>query len=147
MARIGAAELGKRAEEMIVPGLALGGHEAAHGEGVHELVIEVLVLGNVYGANAARLACGLRLGAGLDRLRFGEGFGGRIDAEPVLTADAKESLGIDRAVEVIVKVGALRHTLEEDAQRQRISANGIELLDDAKLAVLRLLLRKRKHRH
>ena len=147
MARVGATELGECPEEMIVPGLALRRHEAAHREGIDQLVVELLVLRHIGGANVAGLADRLGLGAGLDRLRLGEGLGDRIDAQPILTADADEGLGIDRAVEMIVQVGALRHALEKGIEGERIAANGIERLCRAKLAVLRLLLRARKQRH
>ena len=135
VARIGAAELGEGSEEMIVPGLALRGNEAAHGEGIDQLVVEALVLRHVGGGNVARFAHRLRLRAGLDRLRLGEALGDRIDAETVLAADADEGLGVDRAVEMIVQVGALRHALEKVAERKRIAANGVERLRRAKLGI------------
>ncbi len=147
VARVGATELGERPEEMIVPGLALRRHEAAHREGIDQLVIEMLVLGHIGGSDVAGLADRLGLGARLDRLRLGEGLGDRIDAQPILTANADEGLGIDRPVEMIVQVGALRHALEKSIEGERIAPNGIERLCRAKLAVLRLLLCTRKERH
>ncbi len=72
MARIGPAEFGEGLEEMIVPGLALGGHEAAHREGIDQPVVELLGLGNIGGFDVALLADRLGLGTRPDRLRLGE---------------------------------------------------------------------------
>ena len=83
-------------------------------------------LGNFGDFDVALLADRLGLGTRPDRLRLGEGLGDRVDAEPILAADADERLGIDRAVEMIVQVGALGHGGEKGAERQRIGAKGIE---------------------
>ena len=112
VARIGAAELGKGSEEMIVRGLPLGRNKTAHRERVDQLVVEVLVLRHVGGLDIAGLADRLRLGARPYRLRLGEGLGDRIDAETVLAAHTDKGLGIDRPVEMIMQIGALRHALE-----------------------------------
>ena len=59
-------------------------------------------------------------------MRLGEAHSLGVDAEPVLDADADERLGIDRAVEMIVQIGALGHGGEKGTERQRIGAEGIE---------------------
>lgn len=142
--RIGAAEFRECPEEMVVSGHALRGDEAAHRKRIDQIVVESLVFGYVGGGNIAGLTHGRGLGSRLDRLRFSEGLRGRIYAETVFAADADEGLGIDRAVEMIVQIGALRHALEELAKSQRIAADGIELLARAQLAFGRLPLRRRR---
>jgi hypothetical protein len=87
------------------------------------------------GGNIALFARRLRLRIGLDRLRFGNTFGDRIDAETILTADADERLGVDGAVEVIVQIRALRHALEKLVERQRIGAHPLQLPRGASLSV------------
>ena len=142
VAGIGAAEFREGSEEMVMPGHALGRDEAAHGEGIDQGIVEVLVLGDFGGGNIARLADRLGRGSRLDRLRLGERLGGLIDAETVFTPDADERLGVDGAVQMIVQVGALRHALEEVAQGKRVGADLLQLLRGALFGSWRRLGRR-----
>ena len=131
MTRVGAAEFGEGSEEMVVARYGLGGDEAAHGKGIDQLVVKSLVLERFRGWNVAGLADRLGLGSGLDRLRLREPLRHSVYAELVIGADADERLGVDRAIQMIVQIGALRHALQEVAQSERVVADSFELLHRA----------------
>jgi hypothetical protein len=106
-----AAEALKGSEELVVAADAGGGDEAAHGEGVDEGVVELLVLEGVGGGDGSFATDGRRGQAargGLDQAEF-DG----IDAEVVGGGVPEEGLGIDCAGEMHVEIGALGHLLQE----------------------------------
>jgi hypothetical protein len=116
---------------MVMPGDALGGDEAAHGKGVDQGVVEVLVLGDVGGGNVARFAHRLRLRPSVDRLRFGKRFCRLVHAETVFGTGADESLGVHSAVQMVVQVGALGHAHQEFTQSKRVFTHPLQLLRGA----------------
>jgi hypothetical protein len=120
MTRIIAAEPGEGAEEMIMCGHPLGGHEAAHREGVDQGVVERLVLRQFGGRDLILFANRLELRASPHGLRLGKRLGVGIDAELVFNCVVEMGLGIDRAAQMAVEIGTLRHALEEVAKREGV---------------------------
>src|SRR4029077_608834 len=111
---------------MIVTADSGGGDERAHGEGVDEAVVEVLVGEGAGCGNAAFTADGLGRDAARHFLGFEECERGEIDAESVFGAGANPSFGVDGAGEVAVEVSAFGHAQEEVVKLERILADGFE---------------------
>ena len=130
MAWIDAAELCESPEEMVMRRHALRGDEAAHGKRVNQCIVEMLVLSGLRSGNGAHLAY-RRLIARRLRLRLVNELPTGSTQRLSSTASPMKRLGKNGAVQMIVEVGAFRHALEEDAQRQRIAADGIQLLGRA----------------
>ena len=109
VALVGAAEFVEGIEEMIVPGFACFGNEGPHGEGVDQIVVELLILGNAGCGDKIRVADARRHRLCKCQLC-------RIDAQSVFTSGANERLGVDCSGEVNVQIGTLRHLEEKGAE-------------------------------
>ena len=105
-----AVEGGKK---LVVPAEAGRGHKAAHGEGVDQPVVEILV-GRKLSPESARCRYQLPLA-----WRLGKVQRHRVHAQPVLAGVADKGLGIHRAGKMNVQVGALGKLVQKRAQRQR----------------------------
>ncbi len=143
MAGIGAAEFLEGAEEMVMSGVALGRDETAHGEGVDQGVVELLVLIDGRGRDRALSAARRSATSGL---RLVEGARRCVNAKLVVDRVPDQRLGEHGAVEMKMKLAPLRHALEEIVERKRIAANIVERLGGAKLGLAGCLLRVRLKR-
>jgi hypothetical protein len=143
MVRIGATEFLEGTEEMVMPGITLGRDKTAHGEGVDQRIVELLVLIDGRGRNRI-LAASRRIAR--HALRLGEAARRRIDAELVVDRVPDQRLGEHGAVQMKMKLAPLRHALEEIVQRKRIAANIVERLGGAKLGLAGRLSRISRHR-
>ena len=90
------AETVEGGEELIVPADAGAGNEGAHGEGIDESVVELLVFEGVLGADVALTTDGLRRDAagGATRLDQGVRWLG-VDAEKIGGCILNKGLGVD----------------------------------------------------
>ena len=117
---IDAAEAVEGGEELVVAADAGGGDETAHGEGVDEGVVELLIVEGIGGGTPGRRrrsGCGgmLRVVAvGLKKLRVA-GSTQRLVGGGI----GDEGLGIDGAGEMHVEVRALGHAAEEGVELVR----------------------------
>lgn len=125
MPMAGAAKFGKGVEEMVVAGDARRREKAAHGEGVDQGVVEMLVVKGSGGGKFAFAACGLLVGVS-GGLRFGKGKFCGIDAELVFGSGANPGFGINGAAEVVVQVGAFGHAEKKVAKLEGILAGAFE---------------------
>ena len=106
---VDAAEAAEGGEELVVAADAGAGDEAAHGEGVDEGVVELLILEGALGADVAFATDGLRRNAPGGGGGFEEAHGLGIDAEEIGGGVLDEGFGVDGAGEMHVEVGALGH--------------------------------------
>ena len=116
---VGSTEVVEGGKELIMTAYPGGWDEGTHGERVYEGVVELLVFeelssGNLsFGADGERRLClayaGIRGQSVLDW----------IDAELVVDSIFDDGLGVDRARQMHVEIGAFRHLLQECVQRQR----------------------------
>src|SRR6516165_259655 len=111
---------------MVVAACAGGRNERAHGECVHQRIVEMLILKRARNRGIAFAADGLRRDAARRRLGLEQGERVEIDAKLVVGAIANPRLRVYGARKMIVKVGALWHAYEKVAQLERILADGIE---------------------
>jgi hypothetical protein len=89
-------------------------HKVPHRKRIDHGIVKILVLECISGGHGAFAASALRLD---------QGHGRRLHAEPILHRVANEGLGIHRApTHVKMQVTPLRHTLQKDAQCQRVLA-------------------------
>jgi len=107
-AAVDRSELVEGGEEVIVPGF-FARDEVAHGKAVDQGIAEVVV---GLGGGGRSLAGGARSA----RARGGESQGGLDHAQVLIDRGAQETLGIDGAGDVIVKVGAFRHPVEKSVE-------------------------------
>ncbi len=106
------AKAAEGGEELVVLAPTGRGDKAAHGERVDELVVERLVGGSEIAGELLRRDQGFSATG-----RLGEAEAGRVDAQAVFGGVADEGLGVDRAGEMDVQVGALGKIAEKSAQR------------------------------
>jgi hypothetical protein len=114
-------EAGESGEELVVTAEAGSGHKAAHGEGVDEPVVEILVglshipgeLGRRNQVLVARLLHRLLIRCESEPECFW------VNTEALLARIADKSLRIDRAGKVDVQVGALGKASQKGVQTQR----------------------------
>ena len=130
----GDVEAGERGEELVVSTDTGAGDEAAHGEGVDESVVELLILEGIVGALVAFAADGLGREASSGGLGFKEAHGFGIDAEAVGCAILDEGFGVDCAGEMHVKISPLGHAGEEGIQFEWTLFGVIEGSDGMALA-------------
>jgi hypothetical protein len=108
----------KRGEKLVVPVEARRWNKAAHGEGIDESVIEVLIgRGDISG----ELGC--RNQVPFAR-RLGKLKGDRVYAKAIFAGIADEALGVDRAGKVDVQVGPLRKLRQKGVQCRRSGMRG-----------------------
>ena len=131
---IDAAEAAEGGEELVVTADAGAGHEAAHGEGVDESIVELLVFEGVLGADIAFATDGLRREAPGGGCGFEEAHRFGIDAEEIGGGVLDEGFGVDGAGEMHVKVGTLGHASEESGEFEWALPGGVEGADGALLA-------------
>ncbi len=112
------AELGEGREELIVAAEAGRGNKAAHGKGIDEAVVEVLIGGGKH-AGEPRGGNHVISARGMDEA---EACG--IDTEAVLGCLADECFGIDGAGEMDVEVGAFGEPQQKRIERGRAGAGG-----------------------
>ena len=113
MGFVEAAEAVEGGEELVVAAKSRGGDEAAHGEGVDEAIIEVLIrrrniAGELRGGNQLCLAGGR---GELERCG--------VDAHAVFSGVAEECLSIDGAGKVDMEVCALGKLHEKRLESER----------------------------
>jgi len=116
-----AVKFSEGGEELVVSTEAGGGEIAAHGDGIDEPVVEILLRGSEYA---------VEVGGGNE----GRGAGGRceaeffgIDAETVFSGVANKGFSIDGSAEVNMEVGALGELVEEGMESKRTGlGSGIE---------------------
>jgi len=100
-------------EEFVVAGRHGGSwQECAHRERIDEPVVELLIAHGVGDRQRSRAVA----------LRLGQHDALQVDAKIFLRGPSEEPLRVDRAGEVGVEVAALRHAIEERAQRGVIVA-------------------------
>jgi hypothetical protein len=103
-------------EELVVAADACTGNEAAHGKGVDQGIIELLIVEDALGAHIAFAADRLRRktpgGSGSSK----KAVRAEIDAQAVLGSILKEGLGIDSTREVHVQVCPFWHASQEGAE-------------------------------
>ncbi len=120
------AKLCKGAEKLIVSGDSGRRDEAAHGERVDQVVVEVLVLENIRGGNSANSA-GRRLlpiAGRENRLCSLDRRG--LDAQAVFCGGANPGFRVHGAAQMIVQISAFRHFEKQVAQIEGIRAYGFE---------------------
>ncbi len=110
------------------------GDKAAHGEGVDEGIVKLLVLEGVLGADVALATDGLRRKAHGSGFGFEEAHGLEIDAEEIGGSILNKGFGIDGAGEVHVEVSTLGHAGEKSGEFEWALFRGIEGTDDTLLA-------------
>jgi len=130
---IEAAEAIEGGEELVVATDAGAGDETAHGEGVDESVIEVLLLEGLVGTNIAFATDRLRRQAARGAIIFCEAEGGGVDAEQIGRSVFDEGFGIDGAGEMHVQVSAFGHAGEKGVELKRAAACDVEGTDGALL--------------
>jgi hypothetical protein len=131
---IDAAEAAEGGEELVVAADAGAGDKAAHGKGIDEGVVELLVLEAVLGADVAVATDRLRRKASGSSFGFEETHRLGIDTEEVGGGVFDEGFSIDGAGEVHVKVGALWHAGEESREFKWALFRGVEGADGTLLA-------------
>jgi hypothetical protein len=100
-------------KKMIVPRLSGGGNKGAHGKGVDQLVIELLIAEGVGGRLAFFATNRLWGKTASGAVGLGKDQGFVVDAEIVACGLTDEGFCIHSARQVSVQIGALRHGLEE----------------------------------
>jgi hypothetical protein len=128
------AEAIEGSEELIVSADAGAGNEGAHGEGIDESVVELLVFESVLGTKIAFTTDGLGRDASGGGVWFKEAVRGGIDTEKIGGAVLDEGLSIDRASEMHVQICALRHTSEKGVELEWALLCSVESFDGALLA-------------
>jgi hypothetical protein len=113
----GSAELAEGGKEMVMAGFS-SGNKLSHGKGVQQVAIERTVL---QGDASWRLAC-----SGI-AWRRRERKGCAINAQAILRGVLDEAFRIDCAGEMVMKVAALRHLLQERVQKQRLIAHRLKI--------------------
>src|ERR1700722_7866057 len=131
---IEAAKTVEGGEELIVSADARAGHKGAHGEGIDESIVELLVFEGVLGANIAFTTDGLRRDASGGGIWFKEAVRSGVDAEDICSAILDEGLSIDRAREMHVQVCALWHASKKGVELEWAFPCGVESLDGSLFA-------------
>jgi hypothetical protein len=132
-------------KKVIVPRLCGDGTKGAHGKGVNQLVIKLLIAEGIVSRHALFPTNWLRrkTASGAVRLRQHLGFG--VDAEIVAHRLADECFCIHSTRKVRVQIGALRHVFEKGVKRQgTLLAGLIESPGGAAFAILGGRLRLRE---
>src|SRR5260370_10118970 len=111
---------------MIVRRQSCRGHEAAHGECIHESVKEMLVFVSVCRRDFPVSAELLRSAARrAPRLRESEL--GKIDAQMIFGGGANPGFRVNSAAQMIVQIGALRHADQKVTELKRILPRALEV--------------------
>ena len=130
-----AAETAEGGKELVVAAPSGRRDVGAHGEGVDEGVIEGLTGVSAFGGMEVEGCAGGEVsfgthGFGRDGTGgadiFGEGEGGRTDAEEIGTAISDKGFGVDGAGKVHVEVGAFGHLDEEGMELEGVGLSGVE---------------------
>ena len=128
---IDATEASEGGEELVVTADAGAGDEAAHGEGVDEGVIEMLVFEGTLGADIALAADRLWRQAASGAYVFGKAECGGVDAEEIGSGILDEGFGIDCAGEMHVQVRSFGHADEEGVELERALSGNVESMNGA----------------
>src|SRR5258708_8313345 len=123
----------KGIEKVIVCGNSGKRDKAAHGEGINQRVVEVLVRESACSSNSASFTGYSLRRARRGRHGFHEGDFCKVHAEAVFRPRADKRLRIDSAAQVIVQISALRHGPQKHPQLERISTRCVEGLGSALL--------------
>src|ERR1051326_6073733 len=98
-----------RSKKVVVGGDAGRGNESAHGKGVDQVVIKILIFVDVGGENFADAAGGRFLILGSRENGLGPLQSGWVEAEVIFSGGANPGFGVDGSGKMIVEIGALRH--------------------------------------
>ena len=118
-------------EELVMSAEACERHEAAHGEAVDQIVIQLLIGQRGGGGDGSRRACRKLRSSPSQAGWLDEAHGRGGDAKLVLCAVCDEGLRVDGAAQVHMQVGSLGHVHQESMQVERVRARGVEGADGA----------------